>query len=35
MLVAALALFSSNAIAAEFPGYIIDQNCAGDATHEG
>jgi hypothetical protein len=35
MLVAAFALFSTNAIAAEFPGYIIDQNCAGDASMKG
>ena len=35
LLVAGVALFSMNAIAADFLGYIIDQNCAGDASMKG
>jgi hypothetical protein len=35
MLVAAFAVFSINATAADFSGYVIDQNCAGDASMKG
>jgi len=35
LLVAALALFSINATAADFLGYVIDQDCASDASMKG